>query len=133
MGTSTILTRSISLYNYIKDIGRTVYGIEEGDIMIDYTPFWTTMKCKKISQYRLLKETIIDNKTLDSIKKGGNITLNTVEKLCIYLECTPNGIVRFTFDDTKEQNNYELDRKEDKTHMFCNCQKGLKMQKERTK
>lgn len=62
--------------------------------MIDYSPMWTTMKERNISQYQLLKKGL-DNKTLDSIKKNGNITLLTLEKLCTILECTPNDIVRF--------------------------------------
>lgn len=62
--------------------------------MLDYTPLWETMEQKGISQYRLLKEGI-DNKTLDSIKKGNNITLLTLEKLCTILDCTPNDVVRF--------------------------------------
>ena len=49
---------------------------------------------KKIYQYRLLKSGI-DNKTLDSLKKGNNITLLTLEKLCMILDCTPNDVVRF--------------------------------------
>lgn len=47
-----------------------------------------------VTQYKLLNNGI-DNKTLDSIKKGNNITLLTVEKLCNILECTPNDIVEF--------------------------------------
>ena len=62
--------------------------------MIDYSPLWETMERKQISQYRLLKSGI-DNKTLDSLKKGNNITLLTLEKLCNVLECTPNDVVRF--------------------------------------
>ena len=62
--------------------------------MLDYTPLWETMKRKGISQYRLLKSGV-DNKTLDALKKGGNITLLMVEKLCTILDCTPNEIVRF--------------------------------------
>ena len=48
--------------------------------MVDYSPLWQTMEKKGISQYRLLKSGI-DNKTLDSIKKGNNISLVTLEKL----------------------------------------------------
>ena len=62
--------------------------------MIDYSPLWETMERKGISQYRLLKLGI-DNKTLDSVKKGNNITLLTLEKFCVALDCTPNDIVRF--------------------------------------
>ena len=62
--------------------------------MLDYSPMWETMRRKEISQYRLLKAGI-DNKTLDAIKKGNNITLLTLEKICTILDCTPNDVVRF--------------------------------------
>lgn len=62
--------------------------------MLDYSPLWETMKAKNISQYQLIKSGI-DRKTLDSIKKSKNLTLNTVEKLCTILDCTPNDIVKF--------------------------------------
>lgn len=62
--------------------------------MIDYSPLWKTMAAKQITQYHLLKSGI-DNKTLDSIKKGKNITLLTLEKLCKIIDCTPNDIVSF--------------------------------------
>ncbi|MBR1810299.1 MAG: helix-turn-helix domain-containing protein [Clostridia bacterium] len=57
------------------------------------------MEKKQISQYRLLKAGI-DNKTLDALKKGKNITLLTVEHLCCILDCTPNDIVEFSDIDT---------------------------------
>ena len=62
--------------------------------MLDYSPMWETMARKGITQYRLLKSGI-DNKTLDTIKKGNNITLLTLEKICSILDCTPNEVVRF--------------------------------------
>ena len=62
--------------------------------MLDYSPMWETMEQKGITQYRLLKSGI-DNKTLDAIKKGNNITLLTLEKLCRMIGCAPNDIVRF--------------------------------------
>lgn len=62
--------------------------------MIDYSPLWETMTAKGVSQYALLQMGV-DNKTLDSLKKGKNITLLTVEKLCQILNCTPNDIVKF--------------------------------------
>ena len=65
--------------------------------MLDYSPLWATMGRKGISQYRLLKSGI-DKKTLDSLKKGNNITLLTLEKLCLILDCTPNDVVRFIND-----------------------------------
>ena len=69
--------------------------IRRAESMVDYSPLWETMENKSISQYRLLQDKIIDNKTLDGLKHGRNITLLTLERLCKYLECTPNDIVRF--------------------------------------
>ena len=37
----------------------------------------------------------INNKTLESLKKGKNFTLLTVKKLCDILSYTPNDIVQF--------------------------------------
>lgn len=62
--------------------------------MLDDSPMWETMHRKNISQYSLLKAGV-DNKTLDAIKKGKNITLLTLEKICVVLDCTPNEVVRF--------------------------------------
>jgi len=62
--------------------------------VISYEPLWKTMEERGISQYRLLKSGL-DNKTLDSLKKGKNITVLTLEKLCRILDCTPNDIVEF--------------------------------------
>lgn len=47
---------------------------------------------KGVTQYQLLKGGI-DNRTLDSLKKGRNITMITLCRLCRILDCTPNEIV----------------------------------------
>ena len=62
--------------------------------IFNYEPMWETMKRNGITQYHLLKNGI-DNKTLDSLKKGKNITMVTLEKLCRIIGCTPNDIIRF--------------------------------------
>ena len=73
-----------------------IYSIKKERLilLIDYSPLWTTMEQKNISQYKLLKSGIV-NRTLDSLKKGKNITMLTLNKLCNILECTPNDIVSF--------------------------------------
>ena len=68
--------------------------------MLDYSGLWELMEKNGVTQYYLLKYCGIDNKTLANMKKNGNITLLTVEK--IYkgfsnkgIDCTPNDIVKF--------------------------------------
>ena len=56
--------------------------------IISYEPLWKTLQEKGISQYYLLQNGL-DNKTLDSLKKGKNITLLTLEKLCKLIELHP--------------------------------------------
>ncbi|MCI6043534.1 helix-turn-helix transcriptional regulator [bacterium] len=58
------------------------------------------MKKKGISQYKLINEGI-DNKTLDSLKKGGNITMRTLENICGILDCNPNQVVKFVSENEK--------------------------------
>jgi len=58
------------------------------------------MRRKQVTQYQLLKNGL-DNKTLDTLKKNRNITLSTLEKLCLMLDCTPNDVVQFIPDDKK--------------------------------
>ena len=72
--------------------------------MISYRPLWETMKKNEVSQYRIIKAGI-DNKTLDRIKKGCNITLLTLEKLCLAIGCTPNDIIEIIPDETDQIQN----------------------------
>ena len=64
--------------------------------MVDYTPLWNTMREREITQYAMLQDKVLDNHTLDRLKKGMNITLITLERICVYLNCTPNDVIRFT-------------------------------------
>lgn len=62
--------------------------------MVDYSPLWDTMKVKGITQYALIQAGI-DRRTLDWLKKNKNITMLTLEKICVALDCSPNEVVRF--------------------------------------
>ena len=68
--------------------------------MISYEPLWKTMKEKNITQYYLINSGISTG-TLDSLKKGKNITLLTIEKLCNIIGCTPNDILEFIPEEKK--------------------------------
>ena len=58
------------------------------------------MKEKNISQYHLLQAGI-GNRVLDSLRKGKNINMLTLEKLCEIIGCKPNDIVEFIPEDKK--------------------------------
>lgn len=60
------------------------------------------MKKKCISQYELLRRGI-NNRTLDTLRKNGNMTLYTLEKICKALDCNPEEVVEFTDDDNSSE------------------------------
>lgn len=55
------------------------------------------MKAKGVTQYALIQAGV-DRRTLDWLKKNKNITMLTLEKLCMILDCSPNDIVCFSKD-----------------------------------
>ena len=64
--------------------------------MVDYSLLWDTMRKREITQYMMLQDKVLDNHTLDRLKKNMNITLITLERICKYLNCTPNDVIHFT-------------------------------------
>ena len=66
--------------------------------MISYDPLWRTMKEKGITKYTLINKMGFSAYTITNLKRNKSITMNTLEKLCKVLECTPNDIVEFTGD-----------------------------------
>ncbi len=68
--------------------------------LISYEPLWQTMKEKGMTTYTLIYKKGFSAYTITSLKKNKSITMNTLEKLCHVLECTPNEIVAFIADET---------------------------------
>ena len=62
--------------------------------MFNYNPLWETLKKKGITQYQLIKEYHFSTGTLDALRKNKSVTVNTLETLCILLECEPNDILK---------------------------------------
>ena len=46
--------------------------------MVDYSPLWDTMQKRKITQYTLLKDKVLDNHTLDRLKKRPKYNLGSI-------------------------------------------------------
>lgn len=66
--------------------------------MISYEPLWKTMKDRGITTYTLIYKNGISAYTITNLKRNKSITMNTLEKLCTILNCTPNEIVAFMQD-----------------------------------
>lgn len=63
--------------------------------MVSYEPLWETMDKKGVTSYALIYKHKINPRTITNLKHGRGITVDTLEKLCRILKCTPNEIIKF--------------------------------------
>ncbi len=63
--------------------------------MISYEPLWKTMKEKGVTTYTLIYKLGFSPNTIQNLKRNRSITAYTLEKLCSFLECTPNDVIEF--------------------------------------
>lgn len=63
--------------------------------MIDYTPFWNTLKTSKESTYTLINKYHISSSTLDKLRKNKPLTTTTINDLCRILNCKIQDIAQY--------------------------------------
>lgn len=63
--------------------------------MISYDPLWKTMKEQGITTYTLINRYSINSRTINNLKHNKSITMYTLEKLCLILDCSPDHIIEF--------------------------------------
>lgn len=71
--------------------------------MVSYKPLWETMKEKNITTYTLIYKYNLNPRTINNLKHDRGITVDTLEKLCKILDCTPNDIITFVDKVTNHQ------------------------------
>ncbi len=71
--------------------------------MINYNPFWITLKEKRISQYQLIYYWNISSNTLRRMKRNEAISTTTLNELCLILSCSVDAII--SFEPTPEELN----------------------------
>lgn len=55
--------------------------------MIDYSPFWQTLKTSTESTYTLINKHHISSSTLDKLRKNKPLNTTTLNDLCRILSC----------------------------------------------
>lgn len=79
--------------------------------MISYDPLWATMKERKITKYQLIYHWGISSNTLRRMGHGEPINSNTLNELCLILDCRVEDVLRF--DATEEEIDSINKRKEE--------------------
>ena len=71
--------------------------------MIDYAPFWETLKASDESTYTLINHHRISSSTLDKLRKNKPITTTTLNDLCRILHCRVEQVLEYS-PSTEDQN-----------------------------
>lgn len=70
--------------------------------MIDYSPFWETLKKSNESTYTLINNHHISSSTLDKLRKNKPINTTTLNDLCRILNCDVQNICKYIQSDTDQ-------------------------------
>ncbi len=79
--------------------------------MINYEPFWSTLKNKQITKYQLIYHWGISSNTLRRMRHNEPISSTTLNELCLILNCRIQDIMNFEAN-VDELNHIEQRRKE---------------------
>ena len=64
--------------------------------MIEYSPFWDTLKKSNETTYTLIYKHHISSATIDKLRKNKPVTTTTLNDLCRILNCKLENIAQYT-------------------------------------
>lgn len=67
--------------------------------MIRYEPFYRSLLSKGVTEYQLIFKSGISPGTLQRMRHGKNITLKTLDTLCLVLDCNISDIIEYVKDE----------------------------------
>lgn len=70
--------------------------------MIDYSPFWKTLRVSGESWYSLTNKYNLSNSTLHRLKHNKDVSTKTLNDLCRILNCQIEDIVKYIPSDTDQ-------------------------------
>ena len=75
--------------------------IHRGGNVINFEPFYVTIKEKGISTYKLINTFGVSRSLLDRLKHNKPISTQTIDDLCKYLDCNVENILQYKKDEEK--------------------------------
>ena len=71
--------------------------------MIKYDPLWATLRKKKISQYKLIKDYGIDKAQLHRLRHNMVVKTLILDTLCSILDCKIEDIIEYVPDESENR------------------------------
>lgn len=69
---------------------------------IVFDNFFKLIKEKNLSTYKIRKEKIINEGTLQRLRNNESVSTNSIASLCQALHCQPNDVMEYVDDDEKQ-------------------------------
>lgn len=70
--------------------------------MIDYSPFWSTLKNSTETTYTLINKHHISSAIIDKLRKNKPMNTTTLNDLCRILDCQIQDILQYIPSDTDQ-------------------------------
>ena len=67
--------------------------------MIDYSPFWETLKSSQETTYTLINKYHISSATIDKLRKNKPMNTTTINDLCRILNCQIQDVAQYIPSD----------------------------------
>lgn len=75
--------------------------LEEFVLSRSYNKLWKLMIDKKINKTQLCKAAGITTNAMAKLGRDETVTLETLEKICVYFGCTLDDIIEFSTEDER--------------------------------
>lgn len=76
--------------------------------MIDYSPFWNTLKKSPETTYTLINRYRISSATIDKLRKNKPLNTTTINDLCRILNCRIEDIAVYVPSDDDQTDNDQI-------------------------
>ena len=70
-----------------------------GAVMIDYSPFWETLKNSNENWYTLTNKYHMSHSTLHRLKHNQDVSTKTLNDICRILNCNISDIIKYVPSD----------------------------------
>jgi len=68
-------------------------------VPIIYNKLFHLMKLKNLTTYKIKKEKIVSEPTLQNMRRGMSVSTNTIAAFCKVLDCQPGDIIEYVPED----------------------------------
>ena len=84
------------IYYTLEKVHIVWYHKAGGDVMpMVYDKLWKRLEAAGITTYKIRKEKLIPESTLQRLRVGGDVSTKSIGELCLLLDCQPGDLMEY--------------------------------------